>query len=398
MSSAPPAFSSPPAGGAPVAASAAGTTNDAGVTRDPALGRTFPCEACGAKLEFHIGQQSLKCPYCGTAKALEIPEGAEVREQDLGVAIRKQAELRRKPGAAPAQVGSSEVKCGSCGGTTEFQGTLTSSECPYCGSPLQRENVHDSPARVPVDGVLPFLVTQEKAGSNLASWVRSRWFAPNEFRRRGVTGVFSGIYLPYWTFDAMTSTRYTGQRGEAYYVTVGSGKNRRRERRVSWHPASGAFQRFFDDVMVCACAGMPQKLLLALEPWPMAKVIPFTKGALSGYLARTYDVELDAALPQAKSRMASAIESDVRRRIGGDEQRIDAIRTHHSALTYKHLLLPVWLLVYRYGGKPYQVAVNAATGEVQGERPYSAIKIALFVLAIAVVIGLVILVASLSSK
>lgn len=372
------------------AATSLGTTNDAGVTRDPALGRSFPCDGCGAKLEFHIGQQSLKCPYCGATKELEIPEGAEVAEQDLAAAIRKQAELRGRPGAAPAQAATAEVKCGSCGGTTAFQGTLTSSECPYCGSPLQRENVHDSPVRIPVDGVLPFGVTKEQAAANLRAWVASRWFAPNEFRRRGVHGVFSGIYLPYWTYDAMTATRYSGQRGEAYYVTVGSGKNQRRERRVSWYPASGAFQRFFDDVMVCACSGMPGKLLLALEPWPMSKVIPFAPGALSGYLARTYDLDVDAGLVTAKFRMSKAIESEVRQRIGGDEQRVHSIRTHHSALTYKHVLLPVWLLAYRYGGKPYQVAINAATGEVQGERPYSAIKIALFVLAIAAVIAIVV--------
>ena len=363
------------------------TTAEAGANADPALGRNFPCEGCGAKLEFHIGQQSLKCPFCGTEKALEIPEGAEVVEKDLGAALRLQVERRREQGARSL---TAEIKCGSCGGTTMFTGTLTSSECPYCGSPLQRENVHDSPDRIPADGVLPFLVTREQAHENLKKWVASRWFAPNEFRRRGVSGVFSGIYLPYWTYDAMTATRYSGQRGEAYYVTVGSGKNRRQERRVSWYPASGAFQRFFDDVLVCACVGVPQKLLLALEPWPLSKVIPFTPQALSGYLARTYDVELDAGLDAAKGRMAQAIETEVRQRIGGDEQRIWSIQTMHSALSFKHLLLPVWLLTYRYGDKPYQLAVNAATGEVQGERPWSWIKITLAVLAGLAVIAVIV--------
>ena len=54
-------------------------------------------------------------------------------------------------------------------------------------------------------------------------------------------------------------------------------------------------------------------------------------------------------------------------------------------MTYKHLLLPIWILAYKYGEKTYQVVVNAATGEVQGERPYSWIKITLFVLTIGAV-------------
>ena len=45
--------------------------------------------------------------------------------------------------------------------------------------------------------------------------------------------------------------------------------------------------------------------------------------------------------------------------------------TNYHALTYKHLLLPVWMLAYRYGKKTYRVVVNAGTGEVQGGRPWS---------------------------
>lgn len=49
----------------------------------------------------------------------------------------------------------------------------------------------------------------------------------------------------------------------------------------------------------------------------------------------------------------------------------------------------MWLLAYRYKDKVYQVMINGATGEVQGERPYSWIKITLAVLAAAVVAGVI---------
>ena len=363
---------------------ASGTTSGAGTTQDPSVGRNFPCDGCGAKLTFHIGQQSLKCPYCGNEKPLEIPEGAEVKEQDLGGTLEKQIAKRQQSAGASL---TAEVKCRSCGGTTQFTGTLTSSECPWCGSPLQRDQIHQSPDRVPVDGVLPFLVDKDSAAKSLAQWVGSRWFAPNEFKRRGVNGVFSGTYLPYWTFDAMTSSRYTGERGDHYYVDVGQGQNRRRERRTQWKRVGGSFQSFFDDVLVIASTGLPAKLLYALEPWPMQRVIPFSAQVLSGYLARTYDVEIDAALVAAKKRMQDQIHAEARSLIGGDEQRLHAVHTMHSGLSYKHLLLPVWLLTYRYGDKPYQLAVNAATGEVQGERPYSAAKIMALVITIVLLLG-----------
>ena len=93
----------------------------------------------------------------------------------------------------------------------EFIGTLTSTHCPYCGSPVQLEKAHKCEEnRIHVDGVLPFQIERNHAEQNLKQWVESRWFAPNSFRKQGAAGKFNGVYLSYFTFDAMTLTEYTG--------------------------------------------------------------------------------------------------------------------------------------------------------------------------------------------
>lgn len=364
-----------------------GRSDVAGRTTDDGKARVFPCEGCGADLTFHIGQQRLKCPYCGFEKQIQLVADAEIREQDYQAMLER---IRRyKEAGLNLEVeGVSEVRCEGCGGTVVFTGTLTSTSCPYCASPIQRDKVHSATQRIPVDGVLPFLVDRDRAASLLAEWVQSRWFAPNQFRKQGVRGDFNGVYLPYWTFDSVTFSHYTGERGEDYTVTVGSGKNRRTETRTRWYPATGAFQRFFDDVLVIASKGLPREYMLALEPWPLARCLPFTQQVLAGYFARTYDVPLDAGFGNAKSRIDDAIAAEVRQRIGGDRQRVHSIKSRYDAITFKHLLLPVWMMAYRYHDQPYQVFINAGTGEVQGERPYSWAKISLAMLAgLAVVIG-----------
>lgn len=363
-----------------------GRSDVAGATTDDGKGRVYPCEGCGADLEFHIGQQRLKCPFCGFEKEIAVDEGAEISEQDYHAMLERVRLAREKE---PQEVaGYNEVRCRSCSGTVVFEGTLTSTECPYCGSPIQRENVHTLTRRIPVDGVLPFLVDHDRAQKGLVAWVKSRWFAPNEFFQRGIEGKFNGVYLPYWTYDTLTFNAYDGERGEDYTVTVGTGNNRRSERRTRWYPASGRFQRFFDDVLVVASQGLPRNFILALEPWPLGKCLPFTQQVLAGYLARTYDVDLDQGFQDAKQRIDEAIAADVRQRIGGDRQRIHSIKSRYDAITYKHLLLPVWMLAYRYHGKPYRIFVNAGTGEVQGERPYSWVKIA-FTVVISLIAALV---------
>ncbi len=362
-----------------------GQRDRAGRTVDQGQARVFPCEKCGADLEFSIGQQDLKCPYCGFQKKIELRADAAIVEQDYHAAIER-LEQQHEQGRQD-EAGNQEVHCESCGGTVMFTGTLTSAHCPWCDAPIQRENIHTATHRIPVDAVMPFLIEKDRAQLVLKEWINSRWFAPTEFRQRGIDGKFDGFYLPFWTYDAMTFNVYSGQRGEDYTVTVGTGKDQRTETRTSWYPASGKFQRFFDDVLICASEGLPETLIDALEPWPMERLTPFTQQLLAGLFARTYDMKLDAGFEEARARMKVALEQETRRRIGGDRQQIQSLQTRHDAITFKHLLLPVWMLAYRFHDKTFRVFVNAATGEVQGERPYSWVKITLLVLAIAAAIA-----------
>ena len=350
-----------------------------GELQDDGKARVFPCPNCGADLVFHIGQQAMKCPYCGHEEAIVFAAEDEVAERDYATMLKTLQESH--DAGRNSYEGMQELRCGSCGGTVVFQGTLTSTACPYCASPIQIDRAEQAKHRISIDGVLPFLVSHDEAAGRLRLWIKARWFAPNDFLQQGVRADFNGVYLPYWTFDSMTFTRYAGQRGENYTVTVGSGKNRRTETRTRWYPASGAFQRFFDDVLVNATDGLNQPLVRELEPWPLDRIASYNQQMIAGFLARTYDLKLAPAFDEARQRIHTNLDYDVRRRIGGDKQIINDIDIRHSAVTFKHLLLPVWMMAYRYHGKPYRVYVNAATGEVQGERPYSVMKITLAVIA-----------------
>ena len=346
-----------------------------------AAGRTFPCQKCGADLTFDPRQQELACPFCGNMQPIALPDGGDVVEQDLEAALQACATRRKEEqGLASA---TQELTCASCGGTVQFVGTLTATSCPYCATPIEREGVHDSPDRLRVDGLLAFQVEGEAARANLRTWVKSRWFLPSHLARDGIHAAFVGVYLPFFTFDAFTAHRYAGMRGEHYSVTVGEGKSRTTVQRTRWYPVAGEFRRFFDDVLESAGSGLPEKQMDALEPWPLKGLKGFAPEFLSGFLARTYDVPLEKCFRIAKHAMVEELDAEVRERIGGDEQRVLSLDTQWSALTYKHVLLPVWMATYTWKSKPYRVVVNAATGEVQGERPWSGAKITAFVLTMA---------------
>ena len=370
------------------------TENAGGRRGEDRKRQVFPCVGCGADLVFHIGQQSLRCPFCGFSKELDLSAEAKVEEQDLLTALREQTQLRK--GKVDPDAKFSQIQCSSCGAKVAFQDDLTSTHCAYCGTPVQKDQVRDlEQGRIPVDGVLSFSVQRETAREKLRAWIKSRWFAPNNFLKDDLQGRLSGVYLPYWTFDSMTFTHYRGERGEHYWVTVGSGKTKRRTRRTKWYPASGSFQRLFDDILVVASQGLPEEMVQKLEPWPLNECKPFNSEVLAGFLARTYDVSLEDGLATGKQQMEKALEQEVRQRIGGDTQRVHSMDTRYDALTYKHLLMPVWMLGHRFNDKAYQMIVNACTGKVQGERPYSWVKITLAVLAaLAIIVPIAIVVAN----
>ena len=351
--------------------------------------KTYPCEACGGELHFDIETQKLKCQHCGNMHELVEGEGF-VSEKDLREAL-KMVRSGKVTHTANFLEGEKEIVCQNCGGHTTFTGSLTAEKCPYCATPIQRDDVHDAPDRLPVDGVLPFAVGEKQADELIDKWINGRWFAPSEFKKYSTTGSFTSVYTAYFTYDADTITTYTGRRGDDYTVTVGSGDNRRTETRTRWTRVSGRVANSFDDVTVFANEGFESKRIKKLEPWPTEQSKPYSAEYVAGHLARTYDHDVEECLPEATAEMEAAIRTTVRRDIGGDRQDIRSMDINWRQMTYKHLLLPIWLLTVIYNQQPFQVYINGVTGEVHGQRPYSKVKIAIAVtLAVILLITLIV--------
>jgi predicted RNA-binding Zn-ribbon protein involved in translation (DUF1610 family) len=367
--------------------------------------RELPCRRCGARLTFQPGVGRLVCPFCGTENEIEghgravspwgVKTGADtgVTEQDF------EAALRMLAAAGEAEVEeTSALGCPGCGAEVSLDATTLAENCPFCDTPLARAEKHAHRHPKP-QAVLPFALDQREARERMKRWLGSLWFAPSKLRDYAQSGrPLSGIYLPHYTYDAKGDADYTGQRGDAYYVTrtrtVNGKMQSYQERRVRWMPAQGRVRHLFDDVLVPASehAGASQREYGG-RSWDLAALEPYRTEYLAGFRAELPALALDAGFVQARKVMEQVLSNEVRADIGGDEQRITSMRARFSDITFKHVLLPVWLASYRFRGRAYQVSINGRTGEVTGERPYSAIKIAVaVVLAViaVVVIGYVV--------
>jgi len=345
----------------------------------------FPCAQCGADLAFAPGTDRLVCPYCGAENEVAPMEGT-VAERDFRAALAALAGQHETIEAITA-------KCTNCGAETTLPPNVTADFCAFCGAPLVLQGA--STRLMKPEGVLPFKITEAEAKEAFRKWIAGLWFAPNALKAQAKTQRrLAGLYIPHWTFDARTETGYTGRRGEWYYTTetyttTENGKPVTRTRQVRhtrWYPASGHVTNTFDDLLVTASTTLPEvwRPKITPEEWPA--LVPYRDDYLAGFRTEHYTVELEQGFEIAQGLMQPAIDTSIRHDIGGDEQQILHKATTYEDVTFKHILIPVWLATYRFKEKPYRFAINARTGEVHGERPWSAVKIALTVLAVLLII------------
>jgi len=354
---------------------------------------SLQCSSCGATLHFAPGTRQLQCSYCGAAN--EIAE----TNASLIVSYGYEDFLATQKSVGLTQM-ASVVSCTNCGATTTLPPEINSDNCAFCASPLVISEAQSRPITKP-HYILPFLVPQPKALEYFRTWLRRLWFAPADLSKivSGDARQFKGIYIPHWSYDATTVSDYSGSRGEYYYVTEtytetvdGQQVERTREvRYTNWYRVTGRVEVGFNDIMISASNSLPQKVASRLEPWRLGELTHYNEQYVSGFRSELYQIDAEKGLAEAQRRMAPAIHNSVVQDIGGDEQQVHGIDTNYYDLGLKYLLLPVWISTYKYNNKLYHFTVNACTGEVVGERPYSALKIALTVIAgILIIIGTII--------
>jgi hypothetical protein len=350
----------------------------------------FECPACGAAAEWSPAKQALVCPFCGNVAPMQPPAATEgaVKELDLASAIQNIPQSARG-----WQTAMRSVKCQSCQAISVFKPDRVAQNCDFCGSPaLVPYDQTEAPIRP--ESLLPFKLSESEVRDRVHGWYRNRWFAPNKFKTHAFTDTLHGLYLPYWTFDAQVAAQWTAEAGFYYYTTESyedsNGRTQTRQvQHTRWESASGALEHFFDDELVPASRGVPPNLLRNIEPFPTDKLAPYDPGYVSGWVVEQYQIDLVAAAAKSRETMDAKLRQMCAEQIPGDTYRGLEVAADYSGQTFKHILLPVWLLNYQYGANTYRIVANGVTGSIAGKYPKSWIKISLLVLMILILILIV---------
>ncbi len=346
------------------------------------------CPACGAQAEWNPGKHRLVCPFCGTESPYEIDaDTGQVKELDLVTALRELPDEQRG-----WQVERRSVQCQSCKAVMVYDPTRVGQNCEFCGSPsLVAYEEIKSPIRP--QSLLPFKVSATQVRDSIKRWYASKWFAPGALKKRALVDQIKGLYIPYWTFDAQVHCPWEAEAGYHYYVTEtyrdNQGRTQTRQvQKTRWEHAQGVIDHFFDDEPVPGTHGVDRSLLRGVEPFPTQELVPYDTAYLSGHVVEHYQVVLVDAAKQARDAMHTKLEALCGQQVPGDTHRNLRIFPAFSGETFKHVLVPVWLLTYTFGSKTFQVVANGYTGVLAGQYPKSFWKIAFVVLVVLTLIGL----------
>jgi predicted RNA-binding Zn-ribbon protein involved in translation (DUF1610 family) len=353
----------------------------------------FRCHACGGRMEYDAEQGRMSCGFCGATRVIgEGDEARTVAEYDLehGLARAK----KRGYGAAVRRVG-----CEQCGAVVSYGEHETARNCDFCGS-AQVTDRDQSQQPIQPESVLPFRVDEKGATTKFSSWLRSLWLRPSDLQKLASVSEMTGMYVPYWAFDASVHSDWTALAGYYYYVTEmymstdDKGRMVQRQRQVQkvrWEPAWGSRNDAYDDLLVCGSRGLPTAMTQKLEPFDTHALVPYDPSYLAGWRAEEYSIDLNAAWKLAIDRMEQSQRERCSRDVPGDTQRALNVANRFSDERFKHVLLPIWISVYRYRDKPFQFLVNGQTGEVVGHAPWSWVKIGLLCIAAALTALLVLI-------
>ena len=334
----------------------------------PARSQNYTCPACGGRLAFYAANISMSCDYCGYSQTMKPRQVAEDDEQPVDFVI---PTTRAHRWAESQQ----QLSCLSCGSLTLLPPGQRTDQCPYCGSNRMVVSAEQVELIEP-QAILLMAIDRQQAAHRLNEWLSSGLLVPDHLQRETSKVNLRPAYYPFWTFNGVLELPWRCE--------VNDGSNRA----TQWVPRSGTEFQFFDDILVSGLQAINNQEIEALQPFDLEALVEFSPSYLAGWAAVNYvqplaDASLEArqkVVRQLRTRLYSMIEP------GRDKRNIDTGAGKWSSMTFKHVLLPLWVGSYEYKHKTYPVIINGQSGKITGSKPRDYVKLSLYL--ILAVIGL----------
>ncbi len=335
--------------------------------------QVFLCAQCGGHMEFDLNAEKLTCRYCGNTQSVEEKSAAD-QERVISEVLPTESGHRWA-------VSQQQLACEQCGAHSLWPPGQAAVACPYCGSHQLIESA-ETEALVDPQALAVMQVDQPAAAKRIGDWLGQGWTTPDDLKKAARKSELRPAYYPFWTFDGTLEIHW------ACEINTGTSS------RPNWVSRTGVEYEMFDDVLIAGLKSLKTKTLNRLGHFNLKDVVEFKPDFLAGWPALTYDRPLARATLLAREQIVKKVRRELHFRVlpGQQKRQLNTGGVNWSDMTFKHILLPVWIGSYRYKGVEYPIMVNGQTGTVTGEKPRDRLKlfgIIASVVATLAVIGLI---------
>ena len=346
-----------------------------------------PCPACSAPRE--LGAKF--CNSCGSPLATPIEDAS-------GLATPAEQGREAENDESSKDLPSRTLHCQNCGSDVATSIDQRSYVCPFCDSSIVTEIDFRRSGRQRPEFIIGFAVTAAEAQQKYYDWLgKNAWFRPGDLSVKAVSEKQKGIYIPFWHFSMLAKSRWTARIGEYWYreeryTTVDSkGKTVTRTKKVrhtEWFPLRGEHQKFYHGYLVAASKGIAPKEAKAIQPFQLSALNRYRPFYLAGWMAEEYTMAMDLAMDKTKQEFQRRQREIVARFLPGDTHTDLAVQSEFDVNGSDLILLPVYVLSYRYRDRVYRFLVNGQTGKIVGEKPWSGRRIAAAVFLVVLLIAI----------
>ena len=373
----------------------------------------YECVNCGGALRFDIDSQQLHCDYCdsdfdpqtyrvneeagpgsytmeldqpvGTESTGNLPEvnltGGDLTSGDLpggdltegglteggltGEDMALRAEEKPRPEALTYSV--CVYTCPNCGGELLTTDESITGFCPYCGSFAMLSKKLRQETR-PMK-IIPFKQSKEDCKRAYKSQTSFMIYTPRKMKDAEALETFRPIYMPFWMYNYSFAGDYRLVGVKEY--------NKGRYEITEFHRLSGHVDSNCQGIFHDASSSLDDEISRAVLPYDTEDLKDFQPSYLCGFYADSGDVDSKVYQEEAdKFVMDNMIERlgkeqaykefDTVRASGNKPKAKDLAMTKEEA---QSVLLPVWFLTYRKGGRVAYSVVNGQTGKVTADLP-----------------------------
>ena len=325
------------------------------------------CPNCGGNMQLNPTTGKLSCSYCDYSVELSIEE-ENVTKKDLHEENYNRDNVHTK---------EIVIVCKSCGVETFLTTEKMATVCEFCGS---NQLIKKETSMIP-HGIVPFEIEEKDIDEYFNKWIKEQKDFSNEFYKNHTIEGRKGIYLPCWSFDAEGSLK-----DQIYNEHLDLFEVRIHEEEV-------------DDYLVLSNDNYNYDDFRHILPFDTSKNKEYKKEYLAGYDASYYNVGLRDSWLKGFQEIWDVVREDYKENLseygdgGGnpfllEDSKLGKIykRLNHNVfedtetykkyikdlpvslkkVSYKYLLVPVYLFDVKCGDKKYSYMLNGQNGAIAG--------------------------------